>query len=86
MTDYIRPGERSPQLTRADLLALTPQQIDQARRMGQLDDLLAGPAPDTAPTEEADAKAAEGLRHSVERFRFQMTEGPKGDFAGVTIR
>ncbi len=55
MTDsFITPGAtRAPQLTEADLANLSAQQINQARRLGQLEDVMA-----PAATTETDSLPA----------------------------
>lgn len=50
--DYVIPGAKAPQLSADDLATLTPEQVNRARRLGQLDDLLnpkAGAKPDVEP-------------------------------------
>ena len=43
MTEYINPQRpKPPQLTREDLRGLGHEEIERARALGQLDDLLAG--------------------------------------------
>ncbi|MCB0914211.1 MAG: hypothetical protein H6525_07400 [Actinobacteria bacterium] len=62
MTEYIDPSGKSrpPQLSREDLRGLGHEQIERARALGQLDDLLAGK---TEPERDAEGRITRaGLR------------------------
>lgn len=74
--NYVRPGAIAPQLSRADLAALTPQEVVRADAAGQLDIIKSGRDPlpfesrgERRGSAEEDAQArAEAAAHArVER-------------------
>lgn len=47
--NYITPGSpKAPQLSEADVSNLSPADVNRARRLGQLEELLTTPTPNTA--------------------------------------
>ena len=50
MTEYVTPNVKPPQLSDADLARLTPEQINRARKLGQLEDVLSTPSAKPNPS------------------------------------
>jgi len=68
--DFVKPHRKPPQLSAADLAGLTAEEVNKARRLGQLADLLVPPAAavEAIPREQWDKLSATARREMIRTY------------------